>query len=49
VLAHGATAAMLAARYGSWLESRSSQELSALESGGEAEIRWRLQHDTGAS
>ena len=49
VLAHGATAAALAARYGSWLESRSPQELSALESGGEGEIRWRLQHDTGAS
>jgi NhaP-type Na+/H+ or K+/H+ antiporter len=49
VLAHGATAAALAARYGSWLESRSPQELSALETGGEAEIRWRLQHETGAS
>ena len=33
VLAHGATAAPLAARYGSWLESRSPQELSELESG----------------
>jgi NhaP-type Na+/H+ or K+/H+ antiporter len=49
VLAHGATAAALAARYGSWLESRSPEELSALESGAEAEVRWRLQHDTGAS
>ena len=48
VLAHGATAAALATRYGSWLESRSPQELSALESGGEAEIRWRLQHDAAA-
>ena len=49
VLAHGATAAPLAARYGSWLESRSPEKLSELESGSEAEIRWRLQHDTGAS
>ena len=49
VLAHGATAAALAARYGSWLESRSPEELSALESGAEAEVRWRLQRDTGAS
>ncbi len=48
VLAHGATAAPLAARYGSWLESRSPQEVSALESGGEAEVRWRLQHDVAA-
>ena len=42
VLAHGVTAAPLAARYSSWLGTHPRAD-TAVESGGEEHVRWRLQ------
>ena len=41
VVAHGVTAAALTTRYADWLATRAAE--GDLESGGEAEVRWRLQ------
>ena len=49
VLAHGATAAPLAARYSDWLDARSAPAESTVESGGETDVRWRLEHDAPTS
>ncbi len=41
VVAHGVTAAALTTRYADWLATRAAE--GDLESGGETEVRWRLQ------
>ena len=43
VLAHGATAAPLVARYASWLERLTAAERVPIESPGAPELRWRLE------
>jgi NhaP-type Na+/H+ or K+/H+ antiporter len=43
VLAHGATAAPLVARYASWLERLTAAERVPIESPGGPELRWRLE------
>ena len=45
VLAHGVTAAPLASRYANWLDPQPEPELSPVESGGTADVRWRLEHE----
>ena len=45
VLAHGASAAPLAARYANWLDARSARVEAAPESDASDEVRWRLQHE----
>jgi sodium/hydrogen antiporter len=45
VLAHGVTAAPLATRYANWLDAQPATSRSALESAGESDIRWRLEHE----
>jgi sodium/hydrogen antiporter len=45
VLAHGASAAPLATRYGDWLDSRSARNDAAPESDASANVRWRLEHE----
>ena len=45
VLAHGASAAPLAARYANWLDARSARVKAAPESDASDEVRWRLQHE----
>jgi NhaP-type Na+/H+ or K+/H+ antiporter len=45
VLAHGATAAPLAARYADWLDARSARSEAAPESDTSADVRWRLEHE----
>jgi len=49
VLAHGATAAPLTTRYANWLDAQPADKRSPLESDGEPEVRWRLQHETEAT
>ena len=49
VLAHGATAAPLTTRYANWLDAQPADGRSPLESDGEPEVRWRLQHETEAT
>ena len=43
VLAHGASAAPLVARYASWLEQLTAAERVPIESPGTPEVRWRLE------
>jgi len=43
VFAHGVTAAALTTRYADWLATRAAE--GDLESGGETEVRWRLQSE----
>ena len=43
VVAHGVTAAALTTRYADWLATRAAE--GDLESGGETEVRWRLQSE----
>ena len=45
VLAHGASAAPLAARYANWLDARSARVEAAPESDASDEVRWRLQRE----
>ncbi len=45
VLAHGASAAPLAARYARWLDGLPAEEHVPLESPGASELRWRLEHE----
>jgi sodium/hydrogen antiporter len=48
VLAHGASAAPLAARYARWLDRLPAEEHVPLESPGASELRWRLEHEASA-
>jgi sodium/hydrogen antiporter len=48
VLAHGASAAPLAARYARWLDGLPAEEHVPLESPGASELRWRLEHEASA-
>lgn len=49
VLAHGATAAPLATRYGDWLDARSARSETAPESDASADVRWRLEREAETS
>ena len=48
VLAHGATAAPLSARYAGWLDARSARSDVAPESDSSADVRWRLERESEA-
>lgn len=49
VFAHGASAAPLATRYADWLDARSARSDAAPESDASADVRWRLEHESGRS
>jgi sodium/hydrogen antiporter len=49
VLAHGLSAAPLAARYADWLDARSARSETAPESDASADVRWRLEHEPETS
>ena len=46
VLAHGITAAPFARKYAAWLEAHPKPGPPAVESGGDVEVRWRLERET---